>query len=117
MELAFRNVASDLEVELEHEHTSLILLPLGLEPRTFRLLAECSNQLSYESTKLKCGATLKAQTCHLQIEIPAGPFRQPPNCDIYGAGGYRSRYLSHAKRALYHLSYGPVTHKGFAAPN
>ena len=24
-----------------------------------------------------------------------------------GAGGYRSRYLSHAKRALYHLSYGP----------
>ena len=27
------------------------LLPLGLEPRTFRLLAECSNQLSYESTE------------------------------------------------------------------
>ena len=24
-----------------------------------------------------------------------------------GAGGYRSRYLSHAKRALYHLSYSP----------
>ena len=24
-----------------------------------------------------------------------------------GAGGYRSRYLAHAKRALYHLSYGP----------
>jgi hypothetical protein len=25
-----------------------------------------------------------------------------------GAAGYRSRYLSHAKRALYHLSYSPV---------
>ena len=24
-----------------------------------------------------------------------------------GAAGYRSRYLSHAKRALYHLSYSP----------
>ena len=26
------------------------------------------------------------------------------NC---GGAGYRSRYLSHAKRALYHLSYAP----------
>ena len=27
---------------------------------------------------------------------------------ILGGAGYRSRYLSHAKRALYHLSYAPV---------
>ena len=26
---------------------------------------------------------------------------------IIGGAGYRSRYLSHAKRALYHLSYAP----------
>ena len=26
---------------------------------------------------------------------------------IFGDGGYRSPYLSHAKRALYHLSYVP----------
>ena len=26
---------------------------------------------------------------------------------MYGGAGYRSRYLSHAKRALYHLSYAP----------
>ena len=26
---------------------------------------------------------------------------------IFGGAGYRSRYLSHAKRALYHLSYAP----------
>ena len=26
---------------------------------------------------------------------------------ISGGAGYRSRYLSHAKRALYHLSYAP----------
>jgi hypothetical protein len=26
----------------------------------------------------------------------------------YGDAGYRSPYLSHAKRALYHLSYIPV---------
>ena len=34
------------------------------------------------------------------------------NCPIFaksidGGAGYRSRYLSHAKRALYHLSYAP----------
>ena len=27
---------------------------------------------------------------------------------VIGGAGYRSRYLSHAKRALYHLSYAPV---------
>ena len=27
----------------------------------------------------------------------------------FGDGGYRSPYLSHAKRALYHLSYVPRT--------
>ena len=26
---------------------------------------------------------------------------------VFGAAGYRSPYLSHAKRALYHLSYSP----------
>ena len=26
----------------------------------------------------------------------------------FGDGGYRSPYLSHAKRALYHLSYVPM---------
>ena len=26
---------------------------------------------------------------------------------VFGGAGYRSRYLSHAKRALYHLSYAP----------
>ena len=29
----------------------------------------------------------------------------------FGGAGYRSRYLSHAKRALYHLSYAPVGDK------
>ena len=28
--------------------------------------------------------------------------------NVDGGAGYRSRYLSHAKRALYHLSYAPV---------
>ena len=28
----------------------------------------------------------------------------------FGDGGYRSPYLSHAKRALYHLSYVPMLH-------
>ena len=29
----------------------------------------------------------------------------------YGGAGYRSRYLSHAKRALYHLSYAPNVYR------
>ena len=29
-----------------------------------------------------------------------------------GDAGYRSRYLSHAKRALYHLSYTPAVSEG-----
>ena len=29
------------------------------------------------------------------------------NRENFGDAGYRSRYLSHAKRALYHLSYTP----------
>lgn len=28
-------------------------------------------------------------------------------CIIFGAGRHRSPYLSHAKQALYHLSYSP----------
>ena len=27
---------------------------------------------------------------------------------MLGVGGHRSRYLAHAKRALYHLSYDPT---------
>ena len=30
----------------------------------------------------------------------------------FGGAGYRSRYLSHAKRALYHLSYAPSIQSG-----
>ena len=45
------------ELEFSMSRTSSVLreiplqklLPTGLEPVTFRLLAECSNQLSYES--------------------------------------------------------------------
>ena len=30
---------------------------------------------------------------------------------VVGDGGYRSPYLSHAKRALYHLSYVPLVNR------
>jgi hypothetical protein len=33
---------------------------------------------------------------------------QKDKSETCGAGGHRSRYLSHAKRALYHLSYSPM---------
>ena len=34
-------------------------------------------------------------------------------CKKFGDAGYRSRYLSHAKRALYHLSYTPFDFLNF----
>jgi len=33
-----------------------------------------------------------------------------------GAAGYRSLYLSHAKRALYHLSYSPMDRRVAGRP-
>ena len=33
--------------------------------------------------------------------------RMTKKTKYFGGAGYRSRYLSHAKRALYHLSYAP----------
>ena len=50
------------------------------------------------------------------------PATIPPACVIdnktvpHGAGGYRSRYLVHAKHALYHLSYSPSTYNGHPKP-
>ena len=38
--------------------------------------------------------------CHNQLEHTVKK-------KFVGGAGYRSRYLSHAKRALYHLSYAP----------
>ena len=42
-----------------------------------------------------------------------------PQCEVLttilhtpGEAGYRSQYLSHAKRALYHLSYIPISWRG-----
>ena len=79
------------------------VLPTGLEPVTFRLLAECSNQLSYESA-----GGVSSLVPHDKIDAPVAT---PKN----GAGGYRSRCLSHAKRALYHLSYSPLLYTGITS--
>ena len=35
---------------------------------------------------------------------------------VLGGAGYRSRYLSHAKRALYHLSYAPCVKDRIVCP-
>ena len=41
---------------MQRHATRTKILPTGLEPVTFRLLAECSNQLSYESACMPvCG--------------------------------------------------------------
>ena len=61
---------------------------------------------------------LLSKLCQLLLAVslllavpPAFKSRKNPNPYVkgyFGGAGYRSRYLSHAKRALYHLSYAPV---------
>ena len=69
------------------------MLPRGLEPRTLRLLAVRSDQLSYKSGSR-------------QIREEPSAFFQLENFlnKKSGEPGHRSQCLSHAKRALYHLS-------------
>ncbi len=67
------------------------MLPRGLEPRTLRLLAVRSDQLSYKSQR---------------VELPSASFQSLvlEVKEKIGEPGHRSQCLSHAKRALYHLS-------------
>ncbi len=52
--------------------------------------------------------------CHRQKEketFPSWTKTERESNKCFGGDGYRSHYLSHAKRALYHLSYTPVLRK------
>ena len=50
-----------------------------------------------------------ALVLHQPSSSPCSPKQKVSNL---GVGGYRSPYLTHAKRALYHLSYDPLTEQG-----
>ena len=54
------------------------VLPTGLEPVTFRLLAECSNQLSYESCANQC-------------------WPQPSSAQANTASAYRAQKIDHGR--------------------
>ena len=59
-------------------------------------MVECSPATRAARVRFPDDAIFFLSFCHLCLG---------QNCS--GGAGYRSRYLSHAKRALYHLSYAP----------
>ena len=65
---------------------------------TFYIILECKDgKLNWFFTKNLCNLIFSEM------------FYSNQKIKLYcGGAGYRSRYLSHAKRALYHLSYAPV---------
>ena len=66
-----------------------------------------SNLRSQRETDFESVAlTTRPQLLHFNIKIKRKGV--PKKKIIAGDGGYRSPYLSHAKRALYHLSYVPI---------
>ena len=93
----------------------------GIDPRTSRMLSERSTiwatspysssfELASEHNSWKTGFRFVTSCQFLPIISKyRWDLSNPQNC--FGDAGHRSPYLSHAKRALYHLSYIPVLFK------
>ena len=90
----------------------------GIDPRTSRMLSERSTiwaispysssfELASEHNSWKTGFRFVTSCQFLPIiNKYRWELSNPQKC--FGDAGHRSPYLSHAKRALYHLSYIPV---------
>ena len=90
----------------------------GIDPRTSRMLSERSTiwatspyyssfELASEHISWKIGFRFVTSCQFLPIISKyKWELSNPQKC--FGDAGHRSPYLSHAKRALYHLSYTPV---------
>ena len=93
----------------------------GIDPRTSRMLSECSViwatspcsssfELASEHNPWKIGFRFVTSCQFLPLSANTHEsYRILKKC--FGDTGHRSPYLSHAKRALYHLSYLPVLFK------
>ena len=75
-----------------------VMIPIKLTTMMLDLLAVESSP---------AGALIDEQKGFRQGEPEAQSKPQHQKSFTDGGAGYRSRYLSHAKRALYHLSYAP----------
>ena len=80
-------VASSCKMPFHKLALHIFVLPLGLEPRTFRFLAECSDQLSYESiSPLPSDNTRQCRTS--QPHLPVLPRSVLVRCEWHlGATG------------------------------
>ena len=85
----------------------------------------CRVSAARRSRGLLSGEYTKSTKTGIRVRVPGfEPGISPPQGEVLttilhtpGEAGYRSLYLSHAKRALYHLSYIPTYHAYFNAHN
>ena len=104
--------------QIELSKPQKVLKTRGIDPRTSRMRSERSTIsatfLYSSSFELASEQTSWNISCRFVTSCQFFPFvsqnkvewSKPRKC--FGDAGHRSPYLSHAKRALYHLSYIPV---------
>ena len=112
----FLPIISKHQIELSKPQK--VLKTRGIDPRTSRMRSERSTIsatfLYSSSFELASEQTSWNISCRFVTSCQFFPFgsqnkvewSKPRKC--FGDAGHRSPYLSHAKRALYHLSYIPV---------
>ena len=105
-------------------HYEMHLIPYSMETRkcnlrnfiNFCLVGISSEHRWFSGRMLACHAggpgsipgRCKHFFCHVYAKTSKRTQRGFKKQKCAGDGGYRSPYLSHAKRALYHLSYVPI---------
>ena len=96
----------------------------GIDPRTSHMRSKRSTIWSYIPVPFKLWASFWTKSMIYQLSICnelsiPSHYHQTPNRIVeasktFGDAGHRSPYLSHAKQALYRLSYIPVPFKLWA---
>ena len=125
--ISFRFVTSCQFLLIISKHQTQLFKPQkvlemrGIDPRTSRMQSERSTisatftysssfELASEQTSwfISCRFVLSSQFFSI---VSQNKIKLSNSQKCFGDAGHRSPYLSHAKRALYHLSYIPVPSK------
>ena len=110
----FLPIISKHQIELSKPQN--VLEMRGIDPRTSRMQSECS---TISATFFELASEQNSWNISFRFVTSSQffPFVSQNKIELskprnyFGDAGHRSPYLSHAKRALYHLSYIPVPFK------
>lgn len=89
---------------------------LSVKPHTYLWLISSYNSTSYSDINRKINKKEHKYVTHITLsnvvhksnKITTKSSIKKKKKKTFGDAGHRSPYLSHAKRALYHLSYAPI---------